>query len=507
MGIFLNGISPYRKFQAVATDTYFVDKTALVEELIPALGKEQRFLCITRPRRFGKTVMANMVASFFGKGMDSSGLFGQLEIAQSTQYRKHLNSHHVIYIDFSEMPETCTSYAHYISRFTEGIKKDLADTFSEIDIDAQKSLWDILSLIFEKTGQVFIFVIDEWDAVFHMPFMTGESQKQYLLFLKLLLKIKAYTELVYMTGILPIAKYSSGSELNMFAKYDMATRKKFSEYFGFLDSEVDTLFSIYQKKTRNPSITREGLRLWYDGYYTVTGQRLYNPRSVVYALTDDQLSSYWTDSGPYEEIRFYIQNNVADIRDDLVWMVSGECAEAKMQQYAATAKKSNTKDQIYSAMVVYGLLTYKDGKVMIPNKELTDQFNDLLLTNASLGYVYNLARHSANETELAAVVNLIYLSARDRYRMEREEKAGEGFVDFIFYPVKPAEDCIILELKVNHSPEDAICQIKKKGYALRLKGKLGETPKYAGRILAVGIGYDKKTKKHSCKVEVLDSYI
>lgn len=536
MGIFLNSFSPHRRFQAMATDPYFVDKTALIEELIPALGREQRFLCITRPRRFGKTIMANMIASFFGNAMDSSFIFDQLKISHSPHYRKHLNSHHVIYIDFSEIPETCASYAHYITRFTEGIKKELADTFPEIPVDTQESLWDILSLIFEKTGQVFIFVIDEWDAVFHMPFMTEESQKEYLFFLKSLFKSKAYAELVYMTGILPIAKYSSGSELNMFAEYHMATRKKFSEYFGFLDSEVDTLFSIYLEKTKQPSITREGLRLWYDGYYTATGQRLYNPRSVVYALTDDQLSGYWTDSGPYEEIHFYIRNNVEDIREDLAWMVSGECIEAKMQQYAATSKELNTKDQIYSAMVVYGLLTYREGKVMIPNKELMDKFNELLLTDASLGYVYHLARHSAkmlkatlagdtetmssilkyahdtespilsynNEAELAAVVNLIYLSARDRYWVEREDKAGEGFVDFIFYPVRPSDDCIILELKVNHSPEDAIDQIKKKKYALRLKGKLGETPKYTGRILAVGIGYDKKTKEHACKVEILD---
>lgn len=296
--------------------------------------------------------------------------------------------------------------------------------------------------------------------------------------------------------------------------------------------EVDALFDIYRKKTKEPRITREGLRFWYDGYYTVTGERLYNPRSVVYALADDQLSGYWTDSGPYDEIYYYIKGNVADVRDDLAWMVSGERVEAKMQQYAATAKK----DQIYSAMVVYGLLTYKDGEVMIPNKELMDKFDELLLTNETLGYVHNLAKHSSrmlkatlagdvktmahilkyahdtespllsynHETELSAVVNLVYLSARDRYRVEREDKAGEGFVDFIFYPVRRNEDCMILELKVDASPKEAVRQIRDKRYALRFKGKLGEELRYTGRILAVGIGYDKKTKEHACEVEVLE---
>ena len=297
------------------------------------------------------------------------------------------------------------------------------------------------------------------------------------------------------------------------------------------------MFDIYQGITKDPSYHRRSPSRVICGYYTLTGERLYNPRSVVYALADDQLSGYWTDSGPYDEIYYYIKDNIADVQNDLACMVSGECVEAKMQQYAATAKELKTKDQIYSAMVVYGLLTHKDGKVMIPNKELMDKFDELLLTNDSLGYVHNLARHSErmlkatlagdtqtmaeilkfahdtespilsynHETELAAVVNLVYLSARDRYRMEREDKAGEGFVDFIFYPVRMDEDCMILELKVDDTPKAAIRQIQEKGYALRFKGKLGEKLKYTGRILAVGIGYEKKTKKHACKVEVLSN--
>lgn len=536
MGMYLNSISPYRKYQAVVTDTYFVDKTALIEELFPALGKEKRYFCITRPRRFGKTIMANMVASFFEKGIDSSDLFRKLKIAGSDHYREHLNQHNVIYIDFSEIPRKCQDYQQYIQRIEEGLIRDLLEAYPEVRNDAEEAVWDILTRIFEKTGQTFIFVMDEWDAVFHMPFITGEGQEQYLLFLKALLKSKAYVELAYMTGILPIAKYSGGSELNMFLEYNIATKKRFSEYFGFLDQEVDRLFDLYQKTTEEPHITREGLRLWYDGYYTVTGERLYNPRSVVCALTDDQLSGYWTDSGPYDEIYYYIKDNVADIREDLVWMISGEHVEAKMQQYAATAKELKTRDQIYSAMVVYGLLTYKDGEVMIPNKELMDKFEEVLLTNDSLGYVHQLARCSAkmlkatlagdvktmaeilkyahdtespilsynHETELSAVVNLAYLSARDRYRVEREDKAGEGFVDFIFYPAKRNEDGIILELKIDDSPKEAIRQIKDKRYALRFRGKLGEEPKYTGRILAVGIGYDRTTKEHACLVEVLE---
>ena len=217
-------------------------------------------------------------------------------------------------------------------------------------------------------------------------------------------------------------------------------------------------------------------------------------------------------------------------------MAAGESVPVKIREYAATSQNLKTKEEIFSAMVVYGFLTCEKGRVSIPNKELMDKFADMLMKETSLGYVYNLAKESTkmlnatlhgdtetmcqilekvhnteipllsynNETELTAVVNLVYLAARDRYRVEREDKAGIGYVDFIFYPeIDKSADAIILELKVNHTPEEAINQIKEKKYALKFEEKLGEKRKYTGRVLAVGIGYDKETKKHHCKVEVL----
>lgn len=165
----------------------------------------------------------------------------------------------------------------------------------------------------------------------------------------------------------------------MFLEYDMATKKKFSEYFGFLDSEVDRLHQIYKNTNANPEISRENLRIWYDGYYTAKGCRIYNPRSIVCALTDNELTNYWTSSGPYDEIFYYIQNNIKAVRDDLILMAAGEGIPAEIQNYAAVSMKLETKDEIYSAMVVYGLLTYHQGKVFIPNRELMIQFKKLLI--------------------------------------------------------------------------------------------------------------------------------
>ena len=535
MSMFLNCFTVYDRYRAVLNSPYFVDKTLLLEELIPLLCQEQRFVCITRPRRFGKTVMANMIGAFFQKGADSCDIFDNLLIAGKEDYKNHLNRHNVIFIDFSEMPENCSSYSQYISRILSGLKQDLSNAFPELDIDKEKSVWDILTEKKKKNGQKFIFIMDEWDAVFHMSFITEDNRKEYLQFLKLLLKSKSYVELAYITGILPIAKYSSGSELNMFQEYDMATKIRYSEYFGFLDSEIDMLYERYTKNTVNPRITRQELKEWYDGYHTASGERLYNPRSVVCALSDGQLASYWTSSGPYDEIFYYIRNDLEHIRDDLALMVCGESVDARIGEFAAFSMDLKTKNQIYSAMVVYGLLTYDDGRVLIPNRELMLKYDELLQTEDSLGYVYRLAARSEqmlkatfagdtdtmaevleyvhdteipvlsynHETELAAVVNLVYLAARDRYRVEREDKAGKGFVDFIFYPLRRNDPCMILELKVDHTPEEAIHQIKEKKYISRFSGKLGELPQYTGRILAVGIGYKKKTKQHLCAVEEL----
>lgn len=536
MGMFLNNRVPYEGYKDIAGTRFFVDKSAMIEEIIStAMGDGQRYLCITRPRRFGKSVMANMIGAFFGRTADEEDVFARLAIAERENCQKYLHRYDMIYIDFSRLPRDCSCYQQYIARIQNGINMDLIEAYPGLKLACDGAVWDNLQAVFEQDRTRFIFVMDEWDAIFHKSFVTENDRKNYLEFLRDLLKGQPYVELAYMTGILPIEKYSGGSEMNMFQEYDMATKEKFSEYFGFLDTEVDSLFDVYRRTTANAKITRKDLAEWYDGYHTAAGVRMYNPRSIVCALTDNQISNYWTSSGPYDEIFYYIRNNIKDVRDDLVMMVSGERIEIKLQGYAAVSRELNTRDQIFSAMVVYGLLTYEDGAVFIPNRELMEKFDELLLSNENLGYVCNLARESErmlkatlagdtgvmaeilklahdtespifsynSEIELSAVVNLVYLAARDKYRVEREDKAGEGYVDFIFYPERRGADALILELKIDSTPTEAIRQIKDKKYALRFKGKLGENPKYTGRILAVGISYDRKTKEHSCKVEEL----
>lgn len=537
MGTYLNSITPYTLYKSESLSPYFVDKTLMLRELFPYVSAGNRHICITRPRRFGKTIMANMISSFFQKASDSSDVFDSLAISQVDDYRRYKNQYNVIRIDFSKMPRNCDSYTQYIERIEALLIEDVKEAFPQVKINEADAVGDILESVFVQCGEKFIFVLDEWDFIFHRDFINEIDKEKYVAFLSNLLKDRPYVVLSYMTGILPIAKYSSGSELNMFAEFTMVNSPMFGEYFGFTDDEVDDLYRRYivecDRQHKEKSVTRKGLRDWYNGYYTKSGERVYNPRSVVFALQFNNLANYWTSSGPYDEIYYYIRNNISDVRDDLALMISGESVTAKIQEYAATSMNLSTRDEIYSAMVVYGFLSYLNGKVCIPNRELMEKFDELLVKNESLGYVYRLAKESEkmlkatlagdtltmerilefahntevpllsynHETELSVIVNLVYLAARDSYRVEREDKAGTGYVDFIFYPYDTTADCIILELKVDHTPDEAIAQIIDKKYALKFMPKLAGQKIYTGRILAVGIGYWKESKKHSCKVE------
>lgn len=537
MGTYLNSITPYTLYKSESLSPYFVDKTLMLRELFPYVSAGNRHICITRPRRFGKTIMANMISSFFQKASDSSDVFDSLTISQVDDYRRYKNQYNVIRIDFSKMPRNCDSYTQYIERIEALLIEDVKEAFPQVKINEADAVGDILESVFVQCGEKFIFVLDEWDFIFHRDFINEIDKEKYVAFLSNLLKDRPYVVLSYMTGILPIAKYSSGSELNMFAEFTMVNSPMFGEYFGFTDDEVDDLYRRYivecDRQHKEKSVTRKGLRDWYNGYYTKSGERVYNPRSVVFALQFNNLANYWTSSGPYDEIYYYIRNNISDVRDDLALMISGESVTTKIQEYAATSMNLSTRDEIYSAMVVYGFLSYLNGKVCIPNRELMEKFDELLVKNESLGYVYRLAKESEkmlkatlagdtltmerilefahntevpllsynHETELSAIVNLVYLAARDSYRVEREDKAGTGYVDFIFYPYDTTADCIILELKVDHTPDEAIAQIIDKKYALKFMPKLAGQKIYTGRILVVGIGYWKESKKHSCKVE------
>ncbi|MCC8046665.1 MAG: ATP-binding protein [Clostridiales bacterium] len=542
MGFYLNSQSPAAAYKKTFETPYFVDKSALLAELFAVIGTDEGNICLTRPRRFGKTVVANMIAAFFGKGCDSSAIFDHLAISKNPDYHRYLNQSNLISINFSKMPENCKSYEQYITRVTSRMKRELLKAYPDITCGEEDALWDILTEVFEEYQEQFVFVIDEWDCIFHKDFITDGDRRAFIEFLANLLKDQSYVLFTYMTGVLPIAKYSSGSTINNFKEYDMATKKKYGEYFGFTESETEELYQRYLAKESAPEVTMENLRTWYDGYQTASGERLYNPRSVVYALSNNQVADYWTSSGPYAEISDYIIDNVDGVKEAIIRLVRGEAVSAALKASAATERKWKTRDEVLSAMVVYGFLTYDEIEetVRIPNKELRDEFASTVSKEPSLHYLDALARESNrilkatleqdartvedimefvhnteapilnynNENELAAIVNLAYLGARDYYEVEREAKSGKGYADILFMPRDSSRDGMIVELKVDHSAEEAIQQIKDNAYALKFKDISGR--KKCRRIIAVGINYvsDSKNlkdkKSHHCMIEVLE---
>ncbi len=519
LAYFLNNDFKNNEFELVSKDKYFVDKTQMIGEINELVGIKDRYVCVTRPRRFGKTLNAMMLASYYSKNADFKHLFDKLEISKSSSYLGHLNKHNVIFITWCNPTVEYGNYTQYMDGFVPQLILDLKEKFPNVQINSEDFIGKIFDDIYTQTGESFIFILDEWDYIFNNNLFEPKDRENFLEFLKKLLKDKPYVELAYMTGVLPIAKYSSGSALNMFVEFNMTNDYQFDSYFGFTQREVEKLC----KKQNKISITE--LTDWYNGYHTCNNLQIYNPRSVSIALKQGVCQSYWTNTGPMDEILYYINSDVDTVKDDVIRMVSDIPLEIKLKGYGAEQKELNNRNQILSAMTIYGFLSYCNEELRIPNKELRIKFDEAL-EDKSMGAVSEIVMksnemllatirkdtktmerliqeaHDINipaikyndENSLACIITLVYLNARSKYKIVREMPAGIGFADFIFYPNDKSKPAFIIELKKDSTPEEALKQIKEKRYALALKS-------YTGQKLAIGISYDSKLKKHSVKIE------
>ena len=509
---YLNTKNSYKLFDDAIHQRIYVDKTLLIEKMSDNIEYRNKYICITRPRRFGKTINANMLAAYYTKEYASHELFDRLKIAQTNDYEKHMNKYNVVYIDFSILPDLCNNYQQYISWIKSALINDLQSIYPINHIDNAP-----ISFILNQTNDSFIFILDEWDSIFYKDFMTEKDKIDYLQFLKGLLKDQSYVDLAYMTGVLPIAKYSSGSELNMFKEYNFMNDPIYDEYFGFSEDEVKELCKEYL----NPRY--EELQYWYNGYYLHDGRKLFNPRSVNNALSDGVCRNYWTETGPMNEIANYIEHNVDEVREDIVNLVAGNPVKIQLNGYSVTDLRLNTRDEILSAMVVFGFLSYHDGYLTIPNYELMQKFNRVL-SRESMHGVKKIVEQSQkmleatlnqdekkvaeilemvhdqeipflnyhDENSLSCVITLCYLYARDDYDITREEKSGKGYVDYLFIPKRKEYPAIVLELKYKSSVDAALQQIKGKNYIEKVKDYQD--------ILLVGINYDGN-KHHECLIE------
>ncbi|MCD8397221.1 MAG: ATP-binding protein [Lachnospiraceae bacterium] len=562
MGYYLNPEDALELYKGETEKPYFVDKTKMLGEMITLLEQGRNYISVTRPRRFGKSMVAAMMGAFFGKGTDSSEVFSHLKIARNSNYAKHLNQHNLIYIDFSRAVEECESYKQYITTIKKRLVRDLKRAYPDVEIDDEDSMGAVLRTVsLAHNNEKFLLIFDEWDYVFHKDYFTESDRGKFTAFLGGMTKGMAYVEMAYLTGVLPIKKYSASDTMNHFAEYNMANSDMYDEYFGFTSEEVDELYQRYLSNNATPEFSRKDLADWYDGYQRGNGVSIYNPNSVVQALTRNATNNYWAKAGEYDELREYVLNDIDGVRDAVMLLAAGEPVKVDLSEYASTATELRYRDEIFSVMTVYGYLNYFGGCIQIPNKELELEFDRIIRTEPKYSYMRELEKESVrilqatydgdedtvgkvlaivhttesplkaynDEAELPGSVKLAYIAARNKYDMQRietpprcarrqvapsiernaahldgaEDQAGIGYVDYIFYPHNRSDDGIIIELKVDDSPETALKQIKDKNYALKFRGKIGEQPKTTGRIILVGIGYYRKDKLHRCKIEVL----
>lgn len=521
MGILLNPSNS--DFNRAINSKIYIDKSELIKYTNSVINTEQRFICFSRPRRFGKSMAANMLTAYYSKGCDSRELFGEYKISQTDSFEKHLNKYNVIHINMVEYLTDNDSVEEMISELNNAILFELINEFPDVRYYDKSKLVRSLKDIFAAKHTAFIFIIDEWDCIFRKNKFNAEAQTLYLDFLRNLLKDQSYVALAYMTGILPIKKYGEHSAINVFYEYSMTNAKPISEFTGFTENEVQGICKQYDKDY-------DEMKRWYDGY-CLDGLSIYNPKSVVESILRDSYSNYWTSTETYEALKEHILHNFDGLKDKITLMIAGERVSVNTAKFQNDMTSLNSADDVLTLLVHLGYLTFSAtnetgaGEVWIPNSEVRQEFinsvedggwenlmkaikaSDKLLEatlNGDSDTVAELVErsHAENtsilqyndENSLACAISLAYYTAQNKYIMHRELPTGKGFADLVFIPRKNVElPAIVVELKHNKISGAAIEQIKQKNYTEKIA-------QYTGEILLVGINYDDD-KEHSCVIE------
>lgn len=368
---FLNRADNKEGFREAIHTPFFVDKSLLIDEVNKRIGTKEKWICVSRPRRFGKTMALEMLAAYYTKGLESTDLFHNLAISQMDSFSRHLNAHNVIFINFNDYFDDRHSVDEGIARLSQRIIHDLNTAYPGVIAD-DADLPLSLDMVSQATGEKFIVLIDEWDCVLRIKKGNAKEQETFLNFLRLIFKDKFYLELVYMTGILPVKKYNTGSALNMFREFTMLEPKRLAPFFGFTEEEV---FKLCKSETE---ISVNDLKEWYDGYYMPGIGEIYNPRSVVEALRENHCDDYWNRTGGFSELEEYITMNFDGMGEMVSRMVAGDAVPINVVGFANDLDSFQDKDEVFTALVHLGYLTYESGNVRIPNRELMTEFTNTL---------------------------------------------------------------------------------------------------------------------------------
>ena len=514
-------------FQESLNSLIYVDKSPLIEILNKSIKTKNKYFCLSRPRRFGKSVTAQMICSYYAKGQDCSPLFDDLKIASFDDYKKHLNQYDAISINISdEFSRASHNVKSMTDILTKSIVRELKEEYPNCVISSPEFLDLTLQEVYNFSKVPFVFVIDEWDCIMREKKEDPDSLKQYLEWLKAIFKDKPYVGLAYMTGILPVKKYGSHSALNMFTEYSMTEPLNLGQYIGFTENEVKDI-------CKQHDVAFNQMQQWYDGYSFKDVPHIYNPNSVVNAATYKKFISYWTKTETFESLQEYIDMNMEGLRDDIVKLIAGEDVIVDVSTFSNDMVTFHSKDDVLTLLIHLGYLAIKGSTnlgviVHIPNEEIKLEFKTCVKNNNRYAGVYDLIKNTDvllneiwslnseavakifdeahqdhtsiltynNENSLANVIAIsLFLSTTNTYNVVRELPTGKGYADLVYLP-KPSvnKPALLIELKFDKSALTAITQIKEKNYLQFFKN-------YKGEVLLVGINYSKDTKTHQCIIE------
>ena len=511
-------------FQRVRNSEY-VDKSGLIAIVNSTLFTERSFSCVSRSRRFGKSVAAKMLCAYYDQSCDSRHLFTDLEIAHDPSFEKHLNKYPVIFLDMTNFT-TRFKDDSIMKHVQKELKEDIHEAYPDIPVKDDDDLMAYLIRITDSTHQPFIFIIDEWDAICR-EFKTGtHAMDEYVSWLRRMFKGSNSPQVfagVYMTGILPIKKYKTESALNNFIEYSMVEPRKMAPYFGFTMDEVRTLAEKH-------GMDFAELEKWYDGYQIGDENSMFNPNSVIQAIDAGRCRSFWATTGSYDAVAHYIQMNYEGLKDDVVQMLAGKHCAVNPTGFQNDMSVIYTKDDVLTLLIHLGYLSYdwKENECYIPNLEVAGEMVNAIKMNnwshvagaiekskqllqATLrGDEVAVARgvdaaHDENtsilsyndENSLACVLSIAYYYASNDYIIHRELATGKGFADLVLIPRKNVDSpAIVIELKYDKAVDTAIEQIKRRQYP-------DKVAQYADRLLLVGITYDRESKQHHCRIERL----
>ncbi len=356
-------------FQRALNSQIYVDKSELIAYTNKVIGSEQQYICVSRPRRFGKSMAANMLASYYSKGTDSRNQFQNLKISKDPSFEKHLNQYNVIFLNMQTFLNGAYDIDQMIERIQVSLNRDLKKIYPNMDFQEDENLVDDLYHVYEESQIPFVFIIDEWDCIFRENKNNESAQKIYLDFLRNLLKDAEYVALAYMTGILPIKKYGSHSALNMFDEFSMTNQRELAPFVGFTELEVEGLCDKYH-------MNFDETRRWYDGYRFEQIGHVYSPRSVISAMLSRCFDSYWNQTETFEALRDYIAMNYDGLKDKVIELLAGNRVKINTSSFNNDMATFSTADDVLTLLIHLGYLGYDyvSEEVFIPNSEVTKEF-------------------------------------------------------------------------------------------------------------------------------------